>query len=164
MGKEFAIGRAYDKRTGYLGSGIIGLCRLYMPPHRCGWLVGVDSKVVPEPASRCSTSFELNEESSGTQRLIELLPLFFDMAALQDDSEPSGRVYLVDELDKNFHSALTIDLIKEYLQTCNARTRHQLIFTTHDLMLMDAECLRKDEMWFCEKGQDGEAKLKALSA
>lgn len=108
--------------------------------------------------------FELNEESSGTQHLIELLPIFFDMAALQNELGHPERVYLVDELDKSFHSALTIDLVKEYLKTCNNETRHQLIFTTHDLMLMEAECLRKDEMWFCEKDRGGEAQLKALSA
>ena len=103
--------------------------------------------------------FELENESKGTQRLIELLPLFFDMAQEAVDGLDDSKVYLVDELDRSFHSALSEDLIREYLKNCSSLSHHQLIFTTHDLMLMESDALRKDELWLCEKDSLGAARL-----
>lgn len=105
--------------------------------------------------------FELSNESRGTQHLLELLPIFFDMASLDCESNVS-KVYLVDELDQSFHSSLTYDLLKEYLDNCTSQTKHQLIFTLHDLMLMDKKLLRKDEMWFCDKKNQNEAEMFCL--
>lgn len=106
--------------------------------------------------------FELENESRGTQRLIELLPLFFDMAQEATDGIDDGKVYLVDELDRSFHSALSEDLIHEFLSSCSPMTHRQLIFTTHDLMLMESDELRKDELWLCEKDDDGAAHLNRI--
>lgn len=106
--------------------------------------------------------FDLKNESQGTRRLLELLPLFFEMATLPD--EGSERVYLVDELDKSFHTALTADLIRTHISSCSEHTRRQLIFTTHDLVLMDEGLFRKDEMWFCEKSRNGEARVSCLAS
>lgn len=107
-------------------------------------------------------TFEMADESKGTQRLIELLPLFFDMAKAEAAEENSSKVYLVDELDRSYHSALTADLVQEYLAECDENTRNQLIFTTHDLILMDKETLRRDELWFCRKDDDGKSELICL--
>lgn len=106
--------------------------------------------------------FDLSDESQGTKRLLEFLPLFFDMATLPD--EDGERVYVVDELDKSFHTALTADLIRTHIASCSESTRRQLVFTTHDLVLMDEELLRKDEMWFCEKNDAGESEMSCLAA
>ena len=106
--------------------------------------------------------FDLGEESQGTQRLIELLPLFFELAADPSLDRPDETVYIIDELDKSFHSALTAGLLKEYLAGCTEDTRCQLVFTTHDLSIMDGGLLRKDEMWLCEKGEDGATTLFCL--
>ena len=88
--------------------------------------------------------FDFAQESSGTQRLVKLLPLFF-MLATNDD-----KTYVVDELDRSFHTALTFDLIKQFLVGCDATTRKQLIFTTHDLLLMQNKDIRRDEQWVAE--------------
>lgn len=107
------------------------------------------------------TTFELSDESKGTQRLIELLPLFFDMAK-DNTADTQSKVYLVDELDRSYHSALSTDLVREYLAECSESSFNQLIFTTHDLLLMDKELLRKDELWFCRKDEAGSAELICL--
>jgi len=107
-------------------------------------------------------SFDLADESKGTQRLIELLPMFFDLAEDGSKDGPSERVYIVDEIDRSFHSAMTIDLIHGFLQECSPESRRQLIFTTHDLMLMSSKLMRRDETWFCEKDTDGASSLKCL--
>ncbi|MEE8703488.1 MAG: ATP-binding protein [Olsenella sp.] len=96
-------------------------------------------------------TFELSSESSGTQRLIELLPLFFDLAAAPSSPSDTERVYIIDEMSRSFHTALTNDLVGSFIKSCNENRRHQLIFTTHDLALMQQDTLRRDEMWICQK-------------
>lgn len=95
-------------------------------------------------------TFDIAEESKGTQRLIELLPLFFDLVGI-DGSGAFSKVYLVDELDRSFHSRMTADLIESFVARCGPVGRHQLIFSTHDLMIMRGGSLRRDEQWVCEK-------------
>lgn len=106
-------------------------------------------------------NFELTSESRGTQRLLEFLPVFFEMASVDIESGQS-KVFVIDELDQSFHSALLCDLIKDYLASCSQDSRHQLVFTLHDLMLMDKDFMRKDEMWFCAKPKENEAELVCL--
>ena len=69
----------------------------------------------------------------------------------------------MDELDNSLHTQLTKTLIQGFLHTCTNRTRAQLIFTTHDLLLMDCnELLRRDEIWITDKSIDGESTLIGL--
>ena len=109
-------------------------------------------------------TFDLSDESRGTQKLIELLPLFFDLAADKENRVPYERVYLVDEMGGNFHSALTIDLVRKYLEHCSEGTRNQLIFSTHDFIFMAERVLRRDELWVCEKNDAGESTTKCVGS
>ncbi len=114
---------------------------------------------------RCSDGtivrFELYQESSGTKRLMQLLPMLFDLE--QNGSEASEHVYVVDELDRCLHTMLTSHLIENYLQTCGAATRKQLIFTTHDLLLMDQRLMRRDEMYIAQRDTEGGSELVGLA-
>lgn len=94
--------------------------------------------------------FDLSQESTGTQRLIEILPLFFELAS---NEGKGGRVYVVDELDRSFHTELTDDLVRTFIGDCNSETRNQLIFTTHDLLLMQDDKIRHDEQWVFENSE-----------
>ena len=98
-----------------------------------------------------ATRFELAQESGGTQRLIELLPLFFDLAESPAEGAGCERVYVIDELERNFHTAITSDLVSSFVESCSQTSRCQLIFSTHDLLLMDRDDVRRDELWVCEK-------------
>ena len=98
------------------------------------------------------------QESQGTRKIIILLPWLW-AAARQTNS----RVLLVDELDSSLHTQLAKTLIQGFLHTCTNRTRTQLIFTTHDLLLMDCnDLLRRDEIWITDKSIDGESTLIGL--
>ena len=96
-------------------------------------------------------TFELSSESTGTQRLVELLPLFFDLAMDPTSPDDAERVYAIDEMGRSFHTALTNDLVRGFVESCCEQSRHQLIFTTHDLALMQQDTLRRDELWICQK-------------
>lgn len=106
-------------------------------------------------------SFDLNRESSGTKRLLQLLPMMF---GLTDPRNVAGeRVYVVDELDRCLHTMLTTRLVEDFLATCGPDTRKQLLFTTHDLLLMDQSLMRRDEMYIAQRDAGGCSELVGLA-
>ncbi|MGD9895653.1 MAG: ATP/GTP-binding protein [Candidatus Methylacidiphilaceae bacterium] len=109
-------------------------------------------------ADGTEAKFSLEEESDGTQRVIDLLPAFLDLSA-----KSSQKVYLIDELDRSLHTLLTRRLLEAYLAGCSHTTRSQLLFTTHDVLLMDQQLLRRDEMWVAERGTAGASQLRSFS-
>lgn len=50
-------------------------------------------------------------------------------------------------------------LLEAYLASCFADTRSQLLLTTHDVLLMDQQLLRRDEMWVAERKPKGASTL-----
>jgi hypothetical protein len=101
--------------------------------------------------------FDLSMEASGTKRLIGLIPMMFDLQGKADSRE---RVYVVDELDRCFHTMLTKKIVELFLDSCSPQTRKQLIFTTHDVSLItrtgaDRRILDQDQIWLVEKDGEG---------
>ena len=109
-------------------------------------------------ADGAEAPFDVSDESDGSKRLINLLPVFLDPGV--DDAE---RVYIVDELDRSLHTLLSRRLLEDYLATRSARTRTQLLVTTHDVLLMDQRWLRRDEMWVTERDYAGSSRLLSFS-
>ena len=102
-------------------------------------------------------------ESHGSQRVIELLPAFIDLASQVLPLEVDSRLYIIDEIDRSLHSHMTVQLIQMYLDSCSRDSRNQLIFTTHDNSLINQELFRRDEIWFTERYHTGETTLVSLS-
>ena len=88
----------------------------------------------------------------------KFLPAFLDLAQKQ-----SSKVYIIDEIDRSLHSLLIQQLIDMYLRSCESHSQTQLLFTTHDLMLMNQKFFRRDEMWITERRQDGSSQLIGFS-
>lgn len=86
-------------------------------------------------------------ESHGTRMLLSLLP-----PALEALS--SGSLLVVDELDASLHSRLSRAFLGLFKSDSN-RTGAQLVFTTHDISLLEGRALELDEIWLAEKGRDG---------
>jgi len=99
------------------------------------------------------------EESDGTQRFLELLPALY-LHHQQESSEPT--VYVIDELDRSLHPLLSRAFV-EFFSMSAAQHPVQLIFTTHETNLLDSDLLRRDEIWFVEKGRDQVTKLTSLA-
>ena len=89
--------------------------------------------------------FELKEESDGTQRIFDFLPMVHEM---RDETS----TYIIDELDRSLHPILVRALVKRIVTDKNMKG--QLIFTTHDAGLLDGKIFRNDEIWFAEKDRD----------
>lgn len=105
-----------------------------------------------------SVCFDIADESEGTERLIDLLPAFYELTSPDTD-----KVFFIDELDRSLHTHLTRKLIEAFLASRSAKSRSQLLFTTHDPLLLDQDLLRRDEVWFITKQSNGHSDLTALS-
>lgn len=124
-----------------------------------------NSKVVRRSLKSVHSSgkekFELPfaEESDGTQRFLDLLPALY-LHHEQESNEPT--VYVIDELDRSLHPLLSRAFV-EFFSMSAADRPVQLIFTTHETNLLDSDLLRRDEIWFVEKGRDQVTKLTSLA-
>ena len=89
-----------------------------------------------------------------------LLPMLFDQSGM--GGAACSKVYVVDELDRCMHTMLTMRLVSDFVSGCGLDTRKQLMFTTHDLLLMDQSLMRRDEMYVAQRGADGCSELVGL--
>jgi uncharacterized protein len=98
--------------------------------------------------------FELSQESDGTKRLFDYIPVLFSL--LYFDT-----VFFIDEIERSIHPLLIKELIKKF--SLDAKTKGQLIFSTHESNLLDQDLFRPDEIWFAEKNKQGATELFPLS-
>jgi energy-coupling factor transporter ATP-binding protein EcfA2 len=103
-----------------------------------------------------SASFELHEESQGTQRL-------YALAAPVLDVLKNGRLLIVDELDSSLHPLLVRRLVNMFHNPELNSHGAQLLFSTHDTSLLDRTVFRRDQIWFTEKDRDQATRLYPLS-
>jgi len=101
--------------------------------------------------------FELRQESDGTIRLMDILPAFIS------SKDGAKEIIIIDEIDRSLHHVLIRRLLEHYLQSCDSKTRKQVMFTTHDLLLMDQELMRRDEMFLVERDSNGESCIKSIN-
>lgn len=86
---------------------------------------------------------EYYEQSAGTQKI---LSMFFPIYNLLNN----GGVMIIDELDITLHYSLIKEIIKMFNSVEYNRKNAQLIFTTHNLLLLDFNLFREDQIWFLE--------------
>ncbi|MEN8907575.1 MAG: ATP-binding protein [Clostridiales bacterium] len=109
--------------------------------------------IIHEGKNNDSISFEYEEESDGTRRLFDLIPLYTELE--------SSRTILIDEFDRSLHPKLSKKFI-ELFYTISKDTKSQLIVTTHESSLLDLLLVRRDEIWFIEREKDGSSKIFTL--
>ncbi|MCB2289526.1 ATP-binding protein [Clostridium sp. CS001] len=100
-------------------------------------------------------TFELEYESAGTLRFLSVIQQVLKML-------DNGGVFIVDELSARLHplvSKFIVDIFQSKLNVNNA----QLIFTTHDISLMNKEQFRRDEVVLVDKNIKGESSIYTLA-
>lgn len=107
-------------------------------------------------ASGGTASIPLREESDGTLKMFALYPV------LQDTLE-NGGVLFVDELNARLHPLLVRNFLITFLNPKLNSNHAQLVFTTHDSWQLSNNLLRRDEIWFTEKDDDGISVLYSLA-
>ena len=103
-----------------------------------------------------TASIPLEEESDGTLKMFALYP------ALQDALETGG-VLCVDELNARLHPLLVRSFLITFLDPKINKNHAQIIFTTHDTWQLSNNLLRRDEIWFTDKAEDGATTLYSLA-
>lgn len=97
---------------------------------------------------------QIDEESDGTRRLIEYLPLLYWILKVD-------RVFIVDEIERSIHPVLIKAIMKRISESREAKG--QIIFTTHESSLLDQTIFRPDEIWFAQKDVNQSTQLYPLS-
>ena len=86
-------------------------------------------------------------DSTGTKKMAAL-------ASYVVEALEQGRILIVDELDSSIHFKLTRAIVAMFNNELN--TNAQMIFTVHDINLMDCKRIfRKEQIWFVHKDKDG---------
>ncbi len=98
----------------------------------------------------------LSMESAGTLKMFALYP------ELQNVLE-KGSVFFIDELNARLHPLLVRNFLLTFLNPEINIKHAQLIFTTHDTWQLSNQLLRRDEVWFTEKDEQGISKLYSLA-
>lgn len=98
--------------------------------------------------------FDMNDESDGTLRIIDFIPLIIDLLK-------GGKVFLVDEIERSLHPNLVYNIFELFFNQC-ADVDSQLIVSTHESSLLTQKLLRKDEIWFVSKDRMGASHLNSL--
>ena len=88
-------------------------------------------------------------ESEGTNRMYGLSALLYTLIK-------NNQTLLSDELENSLHYDLFTHIIKTFL--VNSK-RAQLIFSTHSLMLLDEDFIRRDMVYFANKNESGATEI-----
>ena len=97
--------------------------------------------------------FSLEDESDGTIRLLDIIEVLL--------TNEEDKVYVIDEINRKFHPLLTRKFVTEFLKLAEERNI-QLIVTTHESQLMDLKLLRRDEINFVNKDDNGCSRIYSL--
>ena len=100
--------------------------------------------------------FPIQMESAGTLRLLSALPKVLGVLR-------TGGLIIFDELDLSLHTHAAEKLLRMFCSKTLNPHGAQLLTTTHDTNLMESECLRRDQIWFVEKGTDGASEIYPLT-
>jgi len=101
-----------------------------------------------------SYSLPFLTESSGTRRLFGLAYPF-----LLSFIHPS--ILTIDEIESSLHLEIIKYIILMYLENSK---NSQVIFTTHNLFLLEWDVLRNDTVWFTNKEKDGSTSLTPMTS
>lgn len=100
-------------------------------------------------------ALNLMEESSGTLKMFSLYPSIQSALEL-------GSLLFIDEFNSRLHPLLVRSIIQLFENPKINKNNAQLIFTTHDVWQLSNDLLRRDEIWFSEKDENGASSLYSL--
>lgn len=115
-----------------------------------------DIRLKHRASDREDTALGFEKESAGTRRLFALAGPWLDIL-------DRGRTVLVDELETSLHPKLVREFLALLFCEKNNPNGAQVIFTTHNPILLDNTLLRRDQVWFTEKDEGGATHLYPLT-
>lgn len=107
-------------------------------------------------SDRVEVPLPWHSESAGTHR-------FFSLAGPWLDILNNGYTVCIDELETSMHPLMVRELLRLIFSITENPKGAQILFTSHNPLLLDATLLRRDQVWFTDKDADGEAHLYPLT-
>lgn len=99
--------------------------------------------------------FPLRKESLGTLNFLSYIQAIIEII-------DEGGIFVVDEISARLHPLLMKLIIDMFQSDINKKA--QLLFTTHDISLLNNKQFRRDEIVFVDKNEKGESEVFALSS
>lgn len=119
-----------------------------------------EPQLMPELSHNASGSSEVflpwESESAGTQHLLGVVGWWLMILA-------TGRMVCVDELETSMHPLMVRELLRLFFSEKENPKGAQILFTTHNPLLLDTTLLRRDQIWFTDKDTKGEGHLYPLT-
>lgn len=101
--------------------------------------IGVNNKKYELPIS---------SESWGTGQFAKYLVMFVPILV-------GGGIYIIDELEEKLHPMMLAKIVEMFNNPNINIGGAQLIFTTHNTSILKSNILKRDEIWFVEKNEEG---------
>ncbi len=96
------------------------------------------------------------EQSAGTQRYFALAGRWLKMLS-------DGYIVSFDEIEASLHPSMVTALLRLVFSDIHNKNGAQLLFTTHNPLLLDPTLLRRDQVWFADKDDEGATHLYPLT-
>jgi ABC-type ATPase involved in cell division len=95
-------------------------------------------------------------ESAGTHRVFAVAGPWLDILN-------RGYVVCIDELETSMHPIIVRELLRLFASEKENTNGAQLIMTTHNPLLLDPTLIRRDQVWFSDKDEEGSSHLYPLT-
>lgn len=95
------------------------------------------------------------EESSGTVKM-------YDIAHAVITSLQEGTVLIFDEFNSGLHPSLNKFLVKLFNDKDINKNNAQLMISTHDTCVLDADSLKREQIWLVDKDTTGNSELYSI--
>lgn len=109
-------------------------------------ILSIDKSTTTHEVNGTHYSLPLKEESNGTRNYLYMLPVILECLR-------EGKVLIVDEIETSLHPLLVKEITSLFNSKEDNLNRAQIIFTTHDVLLLEIEDLRRDQIYFVAKDQ-----------
>ena len=96
----------------------------------------------------------MTEESTGVKRLFQVICPMLDILN-------KGKILICDELEASLHESVIAQMVQLF-QHYQKDKFAQLIFSTHDTSLLDADLFRRDQVWFTQLNKERATDLYSL--
>jgi AAA15 family ATPase/GTPase len=94
--------------------------------------------------------FDMDEESDGTQQFYKLVGIIHRVLR-------NGYTLLIDEIDLRLHTLLVQKIVELFTRDESNPNNAQLVFTTHNVELLNQDLFRRDQIWIAEKNRETSA-------
>lgn len=117
----------------------------------------IKAELMHRTAGEESLPLSWNKESMGTHRLFALAGPWLDILE-------NGYTVCIDELETSMHPHVVMELLKVFFSEKHNPHHAQIIFTTHNPLLLDTVSLmRRDQVWLTDKDHEGRSHLYPLT-